>query len=294
MKVVVAGGTGALGHRVCDDLAGRGHDVVVLTRTMGQGKHRQVLWDGASSGPWQQELDGSAVVNLAGALVDRRPTRRNTALLASSRVEPTIALAAAAQTVATVPVLIQASTAAIYGDAGEEPVGEASPVADGPPQMAGVAKAWERAAADVPAGRTVVLRTSIVLDRDTPALDRLTSLVRFGLGGRIATGHQWFSWIHVQDWLAVVRLVLGLDDVTWAGPLLDGVVLATSPNPVRNSQLMSALRKELRRPAAPPTPDVFVRLGALVMRTDPALALTAVGLCRNGCWQAGSPFASTG
>ena len=274
MKVVVAGGSGALGRRVCDDLAGRGHDVVVLTRTAGPGSHRQVLWDGASVGPWLHELDGSAVVNLAGALVDRRPTRRNIAQLASSRVEPTLALAAAARTVATVPVLVQASTAAIYGDAGEEPVGEASPVADGPAQMAGVAKVWERAAADVPAGRTVVLRTSIVLDRDTPALDRLTSVVRFGLGGRIATGDQWFSWIHVQDWLAVVRLGLGLDDVVWAGPPLDGVVLATSPHPVRNAQLMSTLRTELRRPAAPPTPAALVRLGALVLRTDPALALT--------------------
>jgi NAD dependent epimerase/dehydratase family enzyme len=190
VKVVVAGGTGALGRRVCDDLAARGHDVVVLTRG-GSSRHRAVRWDGVSTGEWLRELDGSAVVNLSGALVDRRPTTRNVALLTSSRVEPTRALAAAARAVGSVPVLVQASTAAIYGDAGETPVDERSPAASGPPQMAGVATAWERAAAEVPAGRTVLLRTSIVLDRDTPALDRLTSVVRLGLGGRIASGDQW-------------------------------------------------------------------------------------------------------
>ena len=91
----MAGGSGALGRRVCDDLAGRGHEVVVLTRRPGRGPHRQVAWDGVSGGGWYDELEGSAVVNLAGALVDRRPTPAAVALLTSSRVEPTLALAAA-------------------------------------------------------------------------------------------------------------------------------------------------------------------------------------------------------
>ena len=144
----------------------------------------------------------------------------------------------------------------------------------GPPQMAGVATAWEAAAARVPAERTVVLRTSVVLDKDTPALDRLTAVVRWGLGGPIAGGRQWVSWIHVEDWLAVVRASLGLDEPAWPGGVLDGVVLATAPHPVRNAELMRALRTALHRPAAPPTPAPLVRLGSLVLRTDPALALT--------------------
>jgi uncharacterized protein (TIGR01777 family) len=270
LKVVVAGGSGALGRRLCADLAARGHEVVVLTRTVRPGPHRQVVWDGVTVGAWAAELEGSAVVNLAGELVDRRPTRANVELLRTSRVEPTRALAAAAAGLqAPVPVWVQASTLAIYGNAGEDLVTEESPLADGPPQMAGVARAWEDAVAGVRADRLSVLRTSIVLDRDTPALDRLTSLVRWGLGGRVGSGRQWFSWIHVDDWLRIVR-----DSLETTGPSSPRVVLATAPHPVRNHELMRTLRQLLHRPPAPPTPAPLVRVGAVLLRTDPALGLT--------------------
>ncbi|MEO6503834.1 MAG: TIGR01777 family oxidoreductase [Jatrophihabitantaceae bacterium] len=267
MKVVIAGGTGALGRRLADDLAARGHEIVILTRSPGSGSHRQVVWDGRSVGGWAAELPGSALVNLAGELVDRRPTQAGVELLTSSRVEPTLALAAAAAALDDrLPVWIQASTLAIHGDSGEDLLDEDSPPADGPPQMAGVARAWEAAAEGVNAVRTVVLRAGIVLDRDTPALDRLVGLTRWGLGGRISSGRQWVSWAHIEDWLAIVRWVL---EGTAAG-----VLVASSPHPVRNAELMAALRRATHRPPAPPTPAFAVRLGALVLRSDPALALT--------------------
>jgi uncharacterized protein len=76
VKVVLAGGTGALGRRIADDLASRGDEIVVLTRRPGaDSSRRQVGWDGITAGPWAEELAGAAVVNLAGALVDRRPRR---------------------------------------------------------------------------------------------------------------------------------------------------------------------------------------------------------------------------
>lgn len=269
MKVVLAGGSGALGRRIAADLGARGDDVVVLTRTPRPDRpYRQVGWDGATVGAWADELAGAAVVNLAGELVDRRPTPGNVALLTRSRVQPTRALAQAAARLAEPPaVWVQASTLAIYGDAGDAVLEEGVPEADGPPQMAGVARAWELAAAEAPAHRQVVLRTAVVLDRDTAALDRLLGLTRWGLGGRIADGRQWFSWLHIADLLAIVRRAL--DDPTMAG-----VVHATSPHPVRNAELMAALRRTLHRPPAPPTPAALVRLGAVLLRTDPALALT--------------------
>jgi NAD dependent epimerase/dehydratase family enzyme len=191
-----------------------------------------------------------------------------------------------------VPVWLQASTAAIHGDAGERLVDEDTPPADGPPQMAGVARAWEEAAAGAPAERQVVLRTSVVLDRDTPALDRLAGLVRWGLGGRVGSGRQWVSWMHVDDWLAVVRWSLGLrDDVPTTAPPPRGVLLATAPHPVRNAELMATLRRVLRRPPAPPTPVPFVRLGALLLRTDPALALTGRRAVSARLAEAGFQFA---
>jgi len=219
------------------------------------------------------------VINLAGELVDRRPTAANIELLTTSRVQPTRALAAAAAALdAPVPAWVQASTLAIYGDAGEALLTEASPLADGPPQMAGVARAWEAAAQGVHAQRQVVLRTSFVLDRGTPALNRLSFLVRAGLGGRIGSGRQWFSWIHIEDWLTVLRWALegsgsAPTDEAASAPAR-GVVLATGPTPVRNAELMATLRQVLHRPPAPPTPAALVRLGALVLRGDPALGLT--------------------
>jgi uncharacterized protein len=268
-KVVIAGGSGALGRRIAADLLAGGDDVVVLTRTVRRDRaYRQIAWDGATVGPWSDELAGALVVNLAGELVDRPPTAANMALLTRSRVEPTRALAQAAAGVPEPPrVWLQMSTLAIYGDGGEAVIEETTPVADGPPQMAGVARAWEAAAASAPAGRQVIMRTGVVLDRGTPALDRLAGLVRWGLGGRVGTGRQWVSWLHIADLLAAVRRLL--DD-----PDLSGIVHVTSPEPVRNAELMATLRSVLRRPPSPPTPEPLVRLGAKVLRTDPALALT--------------------
>ena len=286
MRIVIAGGSGSLGRRIAADLASRGDDVVILTRAVQPAlPHRQVEWDGATVGPWASELDGAVVVNLAGALVDRRPTPANIELLKRSRVDPTRALgAAAAQAGTPPPVWIQASTLAIYGDAGDAILDESAPPAEGPPQMAGVARAWEAAAAGAPAGRQVILRTGIVLDRDTPALNRLTGLARWGLGGRIGTGRQWVSWIHITDFLAVVRQAI--DDDRLAGP-----VHVTSPNPVRNTQLMAELRRAVHRPPAPPTPAALVRLGAVLLRTDPGLALTGRRCVPTRLQDAGFTFA---
>lgn len=270
MKVVLAGGSGALGRRLSVDLEAAGHEVVVLTRRPRSSPFRQVGWDGRTVGPWADELAGSAVVNLAGELVDRRPTAANVELLTTSRVEPTRALVEASTTLSEpVSVWVQASTLAIYGDGGDQVLDESAPPADGPPQMAGVAKAWEAALSGANADRMAILRTGIVLDNDTPALDRLRSLARWGVGGRVGPGTQWISWIHIEDWLAIVRHLLAAGT-----PDLAGILHATGPRPVRNAELMAALRRSVRRPAAPPTPTALVRLGALVLRTDPALALT--------------------
>jgi uncharacterized protein (TIGR01777 family) len=229
--------------------------------------YRQVLWDGKTVGVWATELNDAVLINLAGELVDRRPTASNIALLTRSRVEPTRALASAAEQVDVPPrVWLQLSTTAIYGDAGDAALDESSPVGVYPPQMCGVATAWEAAASGVRCGRQVILRTSVVLDRNTPALDRLTTITRLGLGGRIGNGQQWVSWLHIDDFLAIV------DRVITDGALV-GVVHATSPDPVQNADLMRELRAAVHRPPAPPTPAWLVRIGAIALRTDPALAL---------------------
>jgi uncharacterized protein (TIGR01777 family) len=269
MNVVLAGGSGSLGQRLADDLAARGFAVVILTRApRDASRHREVRWDGRTIGPWAGELAGSILINLAGELVDRRPTPANVDLLRRSRVEPTRALVEASGTQERAPVLwLQMSTLAIYGDAGEAEVDETHPPAAGPPQMAGVARAWEAALVGAVADRTVVLRTGLVLDLGTPVVNRLARLTRWGLGGRIGPGDQWVSWIHMHDFLRAVRFLV--DDATLAG-----VVHVTSPNPIRNRDMMRALRTAFRRPWSPPTPTPLVHVGAARMRSAPALALT--------------------
>ena len=269
MKVVIAGGSGALGRRITADLAERGHDVAVLTRSPRAGAAvRQIGWDGGTVGPWASELAGAAVINLAGALVDRPPTAANIELLTRSRVAPTSALVQAAARLDTAPAAwIQMSTLAMYSDAGDAVLDESAAVPTGLPQMTGVARAWEEAAAGARAARLVTLRTAIVLDPMAPAMKRLAGLVRCGLGGRIGTGRQWVSWLHYQDFQSIIRFCL-----SDAGPT--GIVHATSPNPVTNAELMAGFRKALRRPPAPPTPAWLLRAGAAVLRSDPALALT--------------------
>ena len=285
MKVVIAGGAGAIGRRLADDCVRRGDEVTILTRAPRAGiAHRQVTWDGRTVGPWGAELEDAIVVNVAGELVDKRPSARNIELLRRSRVEPTRALVEAASALTTPPSLwLQMSTLAIYGDAGQDIVDEEHPVPHGPPQMPGVARPWEEAVRGARADRLVVMRSGIVLDHGTPAFERLTRLTKLGVGGRIGRGDQWISWIHIDDFLRAVNFSRDHDEIA-------GIVHVTAPNPIQNRDMMAALRGALRRPWAPPTPKPLVHLGAALMGSDPALALTGRRCVPRGLLAAGFQF----
>ena len=113
VKLVIAGGAGSLGRRVAGHFSAAGADVVILTRTPRTSlPHRQVIWDGRTPGAWADELDGSVLLNLAGELVDRRPTRSNVELMQRSRIDPTAALVDAAATGSTPGLWLQMSTLA--------------------------------------------------------------------------------------------------------------------------------------------------------------------------------------
>ncbi|MBL1075456.1 DUF1731 domain-containing protein [Nocardia sp. 2] len=277
LSVVIAGGTGALGRAIAADLTCRGHRVTILTRGVAaELPYPQVIWDGRTVGEWAAALDvpgRTAIVNLAGKLVDCRPTERNIAELRSSRVDSTAALVTASKNLARpIDYWVQASTTAIWADAGETRCTESTPLPEpGLPQMTGVAEPWERAFDGAAAEHWTILRTSIVLDPDAPAMQRLGMLTRAGLGGSVGNGRQWFSWIHLDDWLAVVRAALGLDPQV---ALPNGILVAATDSPVRNQELMAALRRHLHRPWSPPTPAPALTVGAVLLRTDPALGLT--------------------
>lgn len=269
-RVVIAGGSGALGRKIAANFAALGHDVVILTRQVRDSiPFKQVLWDGASvEESWGKLIPGSVLINLSGELVDRRPTPANIALLKSSRTLPTSALSQAANEFGAPVLWLQMSSLAIYGDAGETVLDESSASADGPEQMAGVAKVWEAALPPIPGCRVVFLRTGVVLDAGTPALNRLVTITKMFLGGSVGTGKQWVSWIHIDDFIRALNFIVAKMSV-------EGIVHITSPSPVRNKELMATLRAVLKMPWSPPTPAFAIRLGSrLIFKTDPLLALT--------------------
>lgn len=269
-RVVVAGGSGSLGQKIAANFEALGHDVLILTRKVRDSiPFQQISWDGETvDDSWATLIPGSILVNLSGELVDRRPSAENIALLKSSRVLSTKSLVGAARKFGSPTLWLQMSTLAIYGDAGEMQLDESSTPAAGPEQMAGVAKVWESSLPDLQGCRTVFLRTGIVLDRGTPALNRLVTITKMFLGGSVASGKQWVSWIHIEDFVRALNFIVTNSSLT-------GAVHITSPNPVRNKELMATLRTVLRMPWSPPTPALAIRLGSrFIFKTDPMLALT--------------------
>jgi uncharacterized protein (TIGR01777 family) len=269
-RVVLAGGSGFLGRALAEEFARAGYEPVVLTRKAGRGGAgvRQVEWDGRSVGAWARELEGAAaVVNLAGRSVECRHTPEHRREIVESRVRSVEAVGRAVEACAEPPaVLVQAASLAVYGDAGRRVCDESAPAGRGFP--ADVCLRWESAfdSLDLPSTRKVLLRIGFVLGRDGGALPRLARLARLYLGGTIGEGHQYISWLHVRDFC---RLVLWCVEREAAA----GVYNATGPCPVTNAEFMCELRCALKRPWSPRVPAWLVRLGALVLRTEPGLAL---------------------
>ena len=206
-RIVLAGGSGFLGQALATHLGKSGHEIVILTRTPKPRTDgaREVGWDGAATGPWQQELEGAlAVINLTGKSVNCRYTAANRKEILESRVNSTRCLGQAIGSCRTPPpVWLNASTATVYRhtfDAAWDEQGQTEASAEAKDRFSvEVAWAWERALAEAatPQTRKVALRTSMVLglSRNSvfPVLRRLT---RLGLGGKLDSGRQFVSWIH--------------------------------------------------------------------------------------------------
>ena len=289
-KAILAGGSGFLGTALAERLNASGWQVVVLTRNPDayKGRARAVAWNGQSSGDWESELDGAAaLVNLTGKSVNSRPTRANRREILSSRVDSVKVLGEAVRKCAHPPdTWIQASSLAIYGNTGENLCLESAPPATGYP--ADVCSAWEDVlkASTGPGMRPVVLRIGIVLGRDGGALPFLATLVKWGLGGTVGNGKQWFSWLHLDDMVRIFLAVLENKEYR-------GAYNVAAPNAVRNRDLMRNLRALLKRPWSPPAPVPAVWLGSWLLGTDPKLALTGRRCQPRRLTEAGFEFTHT-
>jgi uncharacterized protein (TIGR01777 family) len=285
VKVVVPGGTGQVGAVLRRALAARGDDVVVLSRTPVQCEAgvRHVSWDGRTLGEWSAELDGAdAVVNLAGRTVSCRYTDTNLRQMMSSRIDSTRVVGEAIGRAARPPaVWLQMSTATIYADSrsrsDDRPHDERNGILGGDePDVplyweysVRIARRWEQAqaAASTPDTRRVALRTAMVMTPDRGGVfDYLSWMARLGIGGPVAGGQQYVSWIHGDDFVRAVQFLLARDD-------LDGPVNLAAPDPVRQRDLMRSLRSAWSRRFGLPATRLMAEAGALALRTDTELLL---------------------
>lgn len=254
MRIVVAGGSGFLGSALTRACRNDGLQVTVLTRRARDAD--DVQWPAVpGGGDWTTTLErADAVVNLGGeGIADRRWTAARKRAILDSRVTSTRALANAIRGCAHPPrVFLSASGVGFYGTRVGEPVTEAS--TSGSDFLAEVCRAWEQeanAAADV--ARVVLLRSGMVLAGDGGALPRMSMPFRFFAGGRIGSGRQDVSWIHVGDWVGMVRWALS--NAAVAGPLN-----VTAPSPVTNAEFTRELAAAMHRPAIFPVPPFALRL----------------------------------
>lgn len=270
-RIVLAGGSGFLGHSLSTVLISKGFEVVVLSRAVAHdvGPARHVRWDGKTLGDWRKFIDGGhAVVNLAGKNVNCRHTPENRRQIINSRVNSVRVLGEAVAECAQPPqVFVQIAGTAIYGDTGDRWCDENAPQGDG--FLADVSREWEGAFEEVeaPGMRKNLFRLGPVLGPNGGLLEPLALLTRWFLGGHIGSGRQFFSWIHIVDLQQMF-----LDSIVRDG--ISGVFNAVAPNPVTNAEFMRELRRALHRPWSPPVPQFAAKIGAWVIGTDATLALT--------------------
>lgn len=277
-KIVIPGGTGQVGAVLVRALRARGCEVVVLSRG-GTSEARVVPWDGNTLGAWASEIDGAdAVINLAGRSVDCRYTAANLKAMMDSRVDSTRAVGLAiAQAKRPPRVWLQMSTATIYAHRFDAPNDEASGQIGGREPDAPaywkrsieIAEAWERtlAQARTPQTRKVALRTAMVMSPSRGGIfDVLSRLTRCGLGGTIADGRQFVSFIHDQDFVRAIDHLMTHED-------LEGAVNLAAPEPLPQRDFMAALRAAWGIRLGLPATKWMAELGAFCLRTDTELLL---------------------
>jgi len=237
MNVAITGASGFIGRAVAENLRDSGHIVRAVSLRGG-------LEPGALAGV-------NAVVHLAGEPVAQRWTAAARDRILRSRVEGTRALVAAMRGQPP-QVLISASAVGYYGSRGDEVLTESAPPADD--FLGRVAAAWEEAAqaAESLGVRVARLRIGVVLGPGGGALARMLPPFRLGVGGRLGSGHQWMSWIHIDDLIALIAFLMKESTVR-------GAFNATSPFPVTNREFTRALAEAVHRPAILPVPAFALR-----------------------------------
>ncbi len=256
MRILITGGTGFVGRRLCARLHERGHELLVVSRNPQRAQEvlpprteaRAEVMAFADSQP-------EAVINLAGeSIAEGRWTEAKKQQLLDSRLEITQAIVDLCGQLETPPrVLVSASAMGYYGDQGEREVTEETTPTPG--FLHDLCSRWEETArqAEAYGVRVALVRIGLVLDGDGGTLAKMLTPFKLGLGGRLGTGRQYMPWIHRSD---LIRAILFLLDQEG----LAGAFNASAPEPVTNTAFTRKLAHHLRRPAIVPAPAPVLRL----------------------------------
>jgi len=260
VRVLVTGASGFIGSALCDALLARGDTVVGLSRDpqRARGTNPSVAWHA-----WQPTLERppatalenvDGVINLEGEKINQRWSDESKRRIMESRRTGTHNLIAAIAGLKSKPkVLVNQSAIGFYGDRGEAIVDESAESGEG--YDAEVVREWEAAAREAEGVgiRLVIVRTGHVLDAGGGLLGELLTPFRLGVGGPIAGGRQYMSWIHIDDEVGLLLWALDNEKVS-------GTVNSTAPNPVTNREFSHAIGRALGRPASVPVPGFVLDL----------------------------------
>ena len=285
MKIAITGASGLIGRALTTSLIAEGHQVIPVIRRPNPATPDAIEWNPAAGTIQASKFEGvDGVVHLAGAGIgDKRWSESYKREILESRTKGTELLARTLASLAAPPsVLVSGSAIGFYGDTADAAVDETAPAGDD--FLAKVCVDWEAAAAPAAAAgiRVPFLRTGIVLTADGGALAKMLPLFRFGLGGRMGSGKQWWSWISMADEVGAIRWLLDHD--------ISGPVNATAPTPVTNSQFTKALGEAMHRPTLAPVPSFGPKL-LLGAELADALLFTSTRVVPGVLEASGYPFA---
>lgn len=260
MKVVVTGATGFIGQVIVRQLLEAGDEVVVLTRNVAKAaislgnlcKYYQ--WEDLDSLPPLEAFDqADGVINLMGETISRRWDEEQKKSIYHSRIDGTKRLVEAFEKLQQKPkVFVSASAIGVYGNRGSEEINETSATGEG--FLASVCKDWESEANKAAnlGIRVAIIRTGLVIGRNGGALSKMLPVFKLGVGGKMGTGQQYMSWIHVEDLASMYIETLKNEKIS-------GVLNGTAPYPATNAEFTKLMGKVLRRPVFLPAPKVAVK-----------------------------------
>jgi uncharacterized protein len=272
-KVVLAGGSGYLGHTLANYFKPFADEIYILTRGIPTKKQllhvNYIIWDGKQLGDWQHILEGcDLLINLTGKSVNCRYTNDNKKRILDSRLNAVTVLGDAILRCKVPPKhFIQITSATIYRHSEDKPMTEAQgEIGNGFSED--VCQQWEACFHQLKLPSTTltsILRTAIVYGKKDGVFTRLRNLVVAGMGGKQGKGNQMISWIHERDFCRLIDWMYH-DRIT-------GIINATSPQPVRNDEHMKLLSKAMHIPIALPQPEFLVGLGTFIIGTEAELIL---------------------